>query len=97
MWANEVNKGPKVDLTSSFLEKEHVVNHSEPNDLRSSVEETLKGSTGSKTSLSRCLGGCDDHNAIEQLRPKKGWESTKTINLEVNIDAEEQKTNLPYR
>ena len=61
------------------MEKEHVMNDGETDDLRCSVEETLESSACCEASVGRCLRGSDDNDTRENLGPEENRQSEKTI------------------
>ena len=53
------------------MKKEHVMDEAQTNDLRSSIEETLKGSRSGKSGITwrQCAG--NDYHTAKKLGPEK--------------------------
>lgn len=59
---NKETEGPDIDFSSTFMEKEHIVDDGKTDDLGVSVEETLESAACGKPSVAWCEGSSNDHN-----------------------------------
>jgi hypothetical protein len=73
VWSDQEAESPEVNLSSSLVEEEHIMNDSEANHLWCSIEEALQGATRSEAGI--CWGeSCtNNNNAREDLGPEEDW------------------------
>jgi len=70
---------PDVDMRRSLVQKEHIVDDAETDDLRWGPEETLQCSTCSEAAVAGCESGANGADEREELRPEENRSTTVAL------------------